>query len=310
MALRPTSFSTLSKKKLVLVSGKGGVGKTTISAALALKLSQEGQRVLIAEIDAQKQLATIFHRRQIGYQPTRLHPNLYAINVTPKEAFEEYVVMQLRFRSVYKAVFDNKYVGSFIEGTPGLAELMCIGKIYALVEDYDTIIVDAPATGHGKSLLQVPTIVANAVRVGPLKSNAEKIERLLKDPERTCLAAVSLPEEMPVAETLELQEWTRENLGQNLGVTFLNGIYPPLFQSESDHDRCKSFFAEHIGDPSLNGLAKSYRMRSVRSEMHTRYSEQLKAQLMNTTVVDIPFLFTESIGFDELSVIGEYIAAS
>ena len=197
-------FTELAAKKLILVSGKGGVGKTTLSAALALALSRQGRKVLLAEIHSQGQIATLLDQRNIGYEPQELAPNLYGMNVIPMQAFEEYVLLQLKFRSVYSAVFDNKFVRFFIEGAPGLADLMSIGKIYSLTDAYDTIVVDTPATGHGMSLLQVPTVVAEAVRVGPLKTHSSKIETLLRDPQQTALINVTLPEEMPVTETLEL----------------------------------------------------------------------------------------------------------
>lgn len=301
-------FSDLCQKKLILISGKGGVGKTTVSAALALRLTQEGKKVLIAEIDSQGQIATLFDRPPFGYEETLLTQDLYGLNVTAKESFEEYVVRQLKFHSIYTAVFDNKYVRAFIEGTPGLAELMCIGKIYSMTDKYDVIVLDAPATGHGMSLLQIPTVVATAVRVGPLGSTAAKIEEFLKDPQQTCLANVTLAEEMPVTETLEMESWAKKNLGIDLGFVFINGIYPPLFSNDNDFERCDTFFKEKSKDPHLQGLRKSYHMSTSRAKLHEYYSAILKKELKSVSIIDIPYYFTENLGIQELIDIGKRIA--
>ncbi len=300
-------FADLSRKKLILVSGKGGVGKTTISAALAWHLSQAGRKVLLATIDCEDQIPSLFDRKPMGYEPSPLRPQLSGINITARKAFEEYVVRQIMFHSIYSAVFDNKYVRAFIEGTPGMAELMCIGKVYDMVDEYDTIVLDAPATGHGKSLLQVPTVVAEAVRVGPLKTNSEKIEALLKDSTKTGLLIVSLAEEMPVEETLELREWIQSHLGIEPTGVIINGLFTPLFPHHSDQERCETFFREHNSNPVMEGLRHSYYMRMKRSELHAHYTQQLQEQLKGLPTVEIPFYFCESIGTTELKDIGERI---
>lgn len=302
-------FQQLLHKKLILVSGKGGVGKTTISAALALQLAQAGKRVLLAEIHAQGQIGTLFEIPALNYEVSEIAPKLFGLNIVPMRAFEEYVLLQIRFHSLYSAVFDNRFVRYFIEAAPGLAELMCIGKVYAMVEDYDVIVVDAPATGHGKSLLQIPTIVADAVRVGPLKIHADAIEHLLRDPQRTALAAVTLPEEMPVAETLELKAWTQDNLNMKLGPIFLNGLYPTLYQA-TERKQIEGFLNGSKDEPALGGLKKSYAMQVKRSELHAHYQSVLGKEFGLDSLISIPYLFAEPLRKAHLTELGRIIAES
>lgn len=302
-------FKQLADKKLILVSGKGGVGKTTLSAAMALAFSREGRRVLLAEMNSQGQIATLLGHTAVGYEAQELAPRLHGMNVIPMKAFEEYVLTQLKFRSVYSAVFDNKFVRFFIEGAPGLSELMSIGKIYSMVDDYDVLIVDTPATGHGMSLLQVPTIVAEAVRVGPLKTHSEKIESLLKDPKRTALVNVTLPEEMPVAETLELEHWVRDKLGISLSLVLINAVYPRLFESANDRKAISTHLKKSDGDPIMIGLQKSFQMRLARATLQKHYLTHLKQELKNIPLFRIPYLFCDQFGPAELEQIGREVQA-
>ena len=142
------NLDRLLNHKLVVVSGKGGVGKTTVSLALGLLAAERGKRTLIAEINSEEQIAHLLERAPANYHESGILPNLWSMNIQTKKAFEEYVLARLKFRSLYKAVFENKLVRYFIDATPGLSDLMCIGKVYELVKSYDLVIVDAPATGH------------------------------------------------------------------------------------------------------------------------------------------------------------------
>jgi anion-transporting ArsA/GET3 family ATPase len=146
-------LDSLLSRRLIIVSGKGGVGKTTLSLALALLAAERGRKVIVAEIHSEDQVSHILGRPPIGHHETPLLPGISGINILPRKSFEEYVLLQIRFKALYKAVFENKLVQNFVEATPGLSDMVSIGKVYALTADYDLVIVDAPATGHGLALL-------------------------------------------------------------------------------------------------------------------------------------------------------------
>ncbi|MBI3541121.1 MAG: ArsA family ATPase, partial [Deltaproteobacteria bacterium] len=266
----------LLSHRLLIVSGKGGVGKTSVSLALGLLAAQQGKKTLIAEIDSEEQVAHLLERPPIGYKETELLPNLWGINIRPKKAFEEYVLMQIKFRSLYKAVFENRFVRHFVEATPGLADLMCIGKVYDLVtsdivKHYDLVIVDAPATGHSIALLEIASIVAGAVRIGPLKTEAEKINSLLHDPIQTQLMIVTLPEEMPVMEAIEMTKLLRSHLKLEVGALFLNQVQEEPFTAEEKEELIgfkKEFGPQH-------DLWKVIDLQIMRHELSEEYSKRL-----------------------------------
>lgn len=296
-------LESLLVRRLLIVSGKGGVGKTTVAIALALLAVQRGKRVILAEINSEEQVARLLERPPVGYNPTELLPGLWGVNILPKKSFEEYVLLQIRFQSLYKAVFENRFVRRFIEGTPGLSDLMCIGKVYALVKDYDLVIVDAPATGHGIALLSIPSIVANAVRIGPLKSEAEKIDLLLHDPEKTQVVLVTLPEEMPVAETLDLIRDLEEKLGLPLGPLFLNGVQDSPFTA-GERKKLLEYRKEKIGaDPFWTRIE----LEMSRAELTEEYSARLKESAPDRTILQIPFLYSPRFGLAEVQTIAQKI---
>ncbi|OGP17713.1 MAG: hypothetical protein A3I75_06115 [Deltaproteobacteria bacterium RIFCSPLOWO2_02_FULL_50_16] len=282
------------KKKLLVITGKGGVGKSTIAASLGLLAASQGRKTLIAEINTQGQMAGFFNKPPLKYSPSLLAPNLYGINIFPKKSFEEYVLLQIRFRKLYSLVFENRFVSYFIEATPGLAELMSIGKIYALIKDYDLVILDAPATGHGFSLLQVPSVVAGAVRVGPLKSESEKIESLLKDAEKTTLIAVSLPEEMPVNETCEMAQKTKSQLGLSIEAVIINQVFPePMPPREiALFQRSKK---QLESDPDLRPLATCMEAYLNRYFLQQDHIQTLVTTFGEKRCLKIPYQFNDQL---------------
>ena len=148
---------SLLQREILIVTGKGGTGKTTVAAALGLWAARAGKRTLLVECNGSQQLPTLFGRSSEGYTPTRLHPGLSAMSITAEEAIEDYVVKQIKVRKLYRMVFRNRIMGPFMDVVPGLHDAVHLGKVYDLIEDdktrgrpnWDLIIVDAPATGHG-----------------------------------------------------------------------------------------------------------------------------------------------------------------
>lgn len=285
----------LLSRRLLIVSGKGGVGKTTIALALGLIAAQRGKKTIVAEVNSEEQLAHLLERPPLGYEETELLPGLWGINILPKKSFEEYVLLQIRLKTLYRAVFENRFVRHFIEATPGLSDLMCIGKVYSLTNRHDLVIVDAPATGHGVALLAIPSIVSRAIRVGPLKTEAEKVDLLLHDPQRTAVVLVTLPEEMPVMEAVELR--TRlEEMGLSLGPFFLNQV-----QESGFGRREKAELARHPA------LWERIEILIARSEMSEEYAGRLADAAGNRPIVPIPFVFSPGFGLAEVQTIAAEI---
>lgn len=281
---------------LFFVSGKGGVGKTSMSLALATLFASQGRKTLIAEINSEEQVARLLERDPIGHEETLLLPNLWGINVRPRKSFEEYVLMQIKFKSLYKVVFENRFVRHFIDATPGLADLMSIGKIYSLVDSYDTVIVDAPATGHGIALLKIASIVSSAVKVGPLKTESQKIDDLLKNHDRTRVVLVTLPEEMPVTEAVEMVEALK---AYRLSVVFLN-----QYQEKIMSDEEWKTVGKYFGDPAHQQSAELLDFYRKRQELSAHYRNVLDEKIKEP-VLPIPIIYSPQFGLAEIQEIAE-----
>ncbi len=221
-------------RRFLVVAGKGGVGKSTVSAVLARVAAGRGKRVLVVELGGRERVARLLgHPEPVGYTPTRVLPNVHVINVQPGVAQREYGLMKLRFERVYDLVFENPLMRSLTRWIPGMNELVLIGKAWHLEQEreagrprWDTLIVDAPATGHGISLLQLPHVVTENVKRGPLAEEVLVIRDMLTDADRTCMSLVTLCEEMPVRETLDLERAMQDTLRIAPGLLVLNGLYP------------------------------------------------------------------------------------
>ena len=232
-------MSTLADKRFVIVTGKGGVGKTTVCAAEALALSGQGKRVLVAMCNAKERLSTMLGVPPIGPAVVQVGENLWAVNMTPEVALEEYGALVLRSRALYKTLFDNRYVRTFLRAVPGMQEWAMLGKAWWHTTEkredgswtYDVVILDAPATGHGLDMLRVPKVIVNVVPAGLLRRDADRAWALFQDPSKCAIILVTLPEEMPTTETIELAAALSE-MGLPVGRVVVNGVLPPLFSRE------------------------------------------------------------------------------
>ncbi len=283
--------ATLLDRRLVIVTGKGGVGKSTVSAALALIAARDGKRVLVCEVNAQERVAPL-----LGAPPTdgalrEAVPGISTLNVTPHDAMREYGIMVLKFKTIYDAVFENRLVRYFVRVVPSLAELVMLGKILyeAKAEErgrprWDLVIVDAPATGHAVQLLRVPSALVDTVPVGPLLHDAEWMEAMLVDPAHTSLAIVTLPEEMPVNEAIELDAQVRSVLGIHRGALFVNAMPEARFTP----DEAARLAALAEAPPPLGPAAHAARLHAIRAEQAARYLDRARAALdLPATVIPL-----------------------
>ncbi|MCX7958038.1 MAG: AAA family ATPase, partial [Deltaproteobacteria bacterium] len=220
--------SMLLSKRLHLVTGKGGVGKSVISVSLAQVLKKKGKKVLFVQmspVETEMDSKTeFFHRIRDSILP------LDYIYIEPKSALEEYGIMVLRFRRLYKMIFEDKMVKSSIKAMPSLSFLLLIGKLwyYCTLKDksgryvYDYVVVDAPSTGMAISMLNLPHIINDAAPSGPLRDRALDIENMLTDKNTTAVHIVSTCEETPVNEALEIYKVLMERLSIQFGILFVN----------------------------------------------------------------------------------------
>ncbi len=234
---RGHSVAGLETKRFLIVTGKGGVGKTTVCAAEALALAAKGKRVLVCMCNTKERLSSMLGSELIGPQVKEVATNVWAVNMDPDIALAEYGAMALHSKALFKLLFDNKYVRKFFRAVPGMQEWTLLGKAWWHTTErrhdglstYDVVILDAPATGHGLDMLRVPKIILDVVPPGLLRRDAERAWKLFQDPALCAVVLVTLPEEMPTTETIELASSIRDELKLPIGKIVVNGVLPPLF---------------------------------------------------------------------------------
>src|ERR1041384_1642204 len=220
----------LLNRRLVVVTGKGGTGKSTLSAAIALAASRRGKKTLVCEVVAKERVADFFGKPPSGTQIRELVPNLYSVHVRPREAMREYALMILRYETLYRLALETAAARYFPAAAPSLAEIVMLGKVFwhAARETergrprWDMVVLDAPATGHGLTFLTVPEVFLRLVQDGPLARDMRGMQSLLGDAHRCSVCIVTLPEEMPANESIDLDRQLRSH-GFPSGPLFLNG---------------------------------------------------------------------------------------
>jgi anion-transporting ArsA/GET3 family ATPase len=248
---------SLGSQRILIVTGKGGVGKTTVSVALALEAARRGLRTVVAETSGSQRIAPLFGQESRGYDLVELAPNLHTLSITPLEAMEDYIVQQVKIRRIYEMVFRNRVMGPFVDAVPGLHDAVQLGKVFDLEREqrfgrrrWDLIVVDAPATGHGLSLLSSARTMMDLTRAGPLYEGVKLVHDVVDDPERTGVVLVSLPEEMPVNETAELYQRLGSDSQRRVRLVALNQMAAPPFPAGDDWPRAREALLA-AGDPAL-----------------------------------------------------------
>lgn len=225
------------RRHFQVVSGKGGVGRSTVAAAIAQASAEGGARTLLLDLDGGA-AAQLLGRAASVDRPAQVGEGLWACTMTPQGAMSEYALMVLKFRALYSLVFENRMVQLLLGSIPSLAEFTMMGKTWFHATErlsdgglrFDRVILDAPATGHALTFLSVARVVAEVVPPGVMKEAARRMAELVEDPEDSCLHIVALPEELPVTEGLELADAARERLKMSLGLGVVNRALPPLCQ--------------------------------------------------------------------------------
>jgi Anion-transporting ATPase len=296
----------LLDRRLVVVTGKGGTGKSTLSASIALAAARRGKRVLVCEVVAKERVATLFGKLPSGPAIRELLPNLYSVHVRPREAMREYGLMILKYETLYKLAFENAAARYFLTAAPSLAEIVMLGKVWwhATQETergrprWDLVLLDAPATGHGLTFLSVPEVFLRLVSEGPLARDMRSMQSLLADPARCSVCIVTLPEEMPANEAIELDRALRQRQFP-AGPLFLNEVFASRFTPQE-------LSAVTRGGPLLAAAGEAADNHESRADLSRHYEAVLR-DTVPRELSKVPFLFERGFGAQAVDKVSRVI---
>ena len=299
----------LFDKRLVVVTGKGGVGKTTVAAALGLLAARQGRRTVVCEVAQQERLAALFGARDVGHGELELAPGLFSVSVQPERAMHEWLRHQLKSGALAGLLGHSRLFGYLTAAAPGVTELVTVGKVWDLAQverrtggsPFDLVIMDAPATGHALALLRAPRTYANIARVGPIARQAGSIDRFLRDSSATGVLSVALPEEMPVNETVDLEQRLADDLGMEVGQVVANGVLPARFTA-ADVRQLRSLDGQ--GTKAAQAAVTSALVEHERAAAQQEQLERLRAEV-RAPVTTLPYLFEPEPRRRELELLSD-----
>ncbi len=296
-------------KRLVVVTGKGGVGKTTVAAALGLLAARQGRRTVVCEVAQQERLAGLFGARDVGHDEVELAPGLFSVSVQPERAMHEWLHHQLKSGALAGLLGHSRLFGYLTAAAPGVTELVTVGKVWDLAQverrtggsPFDLVIMDAPATGHALALLRAPRTYANIARVGPIARQAGSIDAFLRDSSATGVLSVALPEEMPVNETVDLEQRLAGDLGMDVDQVVANGVLPARFTA-ADVRRLRSLDGQ--GTKAAQAAVTSALVEHRRAAGQQEQLERLRAEA-RAPVTTLPYLFEPEPRRRELELLSD-----
>ena len=294
-----------------MFTGKGGVGKTTIVASLAIEAARRGRRPLIVELGHRASMQGVFEVDEVGYEPREVGMGVHAMNLDFESALAEYFHEHIPVKRVARTIMRNKTLQKFFHAAPSVSEVATLNKLSALENQreggryrWDPIFVDLDATGHAVMLLNLPTVMDGLIGDGPLRRLVDGFSSLLGDPRRTVLSLVTLPLELPTRETIELYQRVTQHHDVSLGVLFINQVPPrPLSPSQAGmldrlEDRAARFSISTLVDDVA--IAK----RAMRYHANARAQINRLAREIDMPMVELPIVTSREIDLKLTAAIG------
>jgi anion-transporting ArsA/GET3 family ATPase len=308
-------------RRLLFFTGKGGVGKSTVTAATALLAAERGRRVLLVEVDAKGNLTSLFEHEPVGFKPAEVYPGVFAMQMRTEAALREYLKLNLRIPVIGRLGPLANVLEFVATAAPGVKEILTVGKVCWEARealegraDWDLVVVDAAATGHVLAQLDSPRAIQELVQVGPVRQQTEWMVELLSDPALTALHVVTSPEEMPVNETIELVERARAEVNVPLRSVVVNRVLPepftradePVFDALASGPGRDALVAA-VGpgtDAALDATRLAVALRRSRAVHLAHLRETIDVPL-----VYLPYLFVRDHGLRVTRMVAEHLAA-
>ena len=305
----------LLDRHLLFVTGKGGVGKTSVAAALADLGARAGKRTLVCEMDAKGALAATFDTTPLAFEPRQLEPGLFAMAMNTEDSLKEYLRLFVKLPLVARIGPLARTFDFVADAAPGVKEILAVGKLAyeARERHYDLVVVDAEASGHVVAQIGAPRVIRELVQVGMVREQTAWMTDILEDPRRTGLVVVTTPEEMPVTETLDLLGRLEREAGVAASAIVANRVLPALF------DRRQADVVDRLGEaepllvdaagPGVREVLTAAQVTEARRRVGNRHLERLRdgipAQL---PVLYVPELFTKATGRRVVSLVAKALA--
>jgi anion-transporting ArsA/GET3 family ATPase len=305
--MQPVDF--LRASRVVIVAGKGGVGKTTVTAALARLAAAEGMDTLIVEVEGKSGLAALYGRPPLDYEESILLPRagnegeVRGRTLTPDDALLEYLDDH-GMRRVSKRLVSSGALVVVSTAVPGIKDILILGKVMQLEAKgvADLIVLDAPAAGHAITFLLAARALLDSVKVGPINTQAQDVVELLSDPARAQVMLVALPEETPVNELVETAFHLEDRVGVSLGPVVVNGMYPVLEGLEVDPVAAAADAGTTLRGGEAEALKAAAEFRLQRTALQDEQLARL-AEKLPLPQLRLPFLFRSDLGPDDLRLL-------
>jgi anion-transporting ArsA/GET3 family ATPase len=310
----------LLARRLLFFTGKGGVGKSTITAATALLAAERGQRVLVVEADAKGNLPNHFEQPSVGFEPREVYPGVCAMAMRTEDSLKEYLRLNLRVPVLGRLGPLARVLDFVATAAPGVKEILTVGKVCWEVResiegrsDWDLVVVDAAATGHIIGQLDAPRAIQELVSVGMVREQTDWMVELLSDAAVTALNVVATPEEMPVNETIELVERARSELAVPLGAVIVNRVLPELFTRADEEvfemlraDDAVGVLTDRVGSGATAVLEAARLAVSLRRTRAAHLAELREA--VELPMLYVPYLFVRDQGLRVTKMVAESLA--